>query len=92
MNSHMITLLSQLLMKCRTRQICLSSTDSGYLILQQETETTQVTKCPPLLYSQPAGLGRLAELLTGDVEHSADILADVRDFAFDACEVLLLLH
>ena len=30
-------------------------------------------------HSHPAEFGRLAELLTNDVEHCADILADVRD-------------
>ena len=44
------------------------------------------------LYSQPAGLGLLADLLTSGAERPADILADARDFGFDADEVLLVLH
>ena len=37
-------------------------------------------------------LGLLVELLTSGVEHRADILADARDFAFDAVEVLPLVQ
>ena len=33
-----------------------------------------------LLYTQPVGLGPPAQHLTTGVEHTADILADVRDF------------
>ena len=35
-----------------------------------------------LLYTQPVGLGPLAQHLTTGVEHTADILADVRAFFF----------
>ena len=62
------------------------------MILQEDTEISHVSKFPLLLYSQPAGLRLLAELLTSGVEDTADILADVRDFVFDAFEVLPLLH
>ena len=41
-----------------------------------------------LLCLQHSGL----KLLTSGVEHSADILADVRDFAFDAFASLSLLY
>ena len=34
----------------------------------------------------------LVELLTSGAEHPSDILADARDFASDAFEVLPLLH
>ena len=71
----------------------MSYTDSGDVILRQETETTRVSKFPHLLCSQPAGLRLFfVELLTSGVEHSADILAGVRDFAFDAIGVLPFLH
>ena len=56
--------------------------------LKQETETTHVSFFQLLLFSHPAVLRLLAELLTSGVDHSADIRAhvraDVRDFAFDA--------
>ena len=42
--------------------------------------------------SQTVGFGLLLELLTNDAELAADILADARDFAADAFEVLSLLH
>ena len=48
-------------------------------------------KFPLLLFSQPAGLGLLVETLTRGFEHSADILANVREFAFDAFDVMPLL-
>ena len=57
-------------------------TDSGNAILQQETETTHVSKLQLLLCSQPFGLGLPVELPTSDVEHSADVRASVRVFAF----------
>ena len=60
------------------------------MILPQETETTLVSNCQLLLYSQPAGL--LVELVTSGVEHPDDMLANARDFAFDAFELLPLLH
>ena len=60
----------------------MSYTDSGSAILQQETETTHVSKLQLLLYSQPFGLRLPVELPTSDVEHSADVRAGVRDFAF----------
>ena len=76
----------------RAHQICLSYTDSDNLILQQESETVRVSNVQLLLFSQPVGLGLLVELQTSGVEHSAANLAAVRDLAFDASEVLLLLH
>ena len=74
------------------RQTCWSFSDSDILILQQATEVTHVSKFQHLLHSQPVGLGLSVELLTRGVEHLADILADDHDFAFDAFEVLSLLH
>ena len=67
----------------------MSYTDSDKVILLHELETTNVSKCPHLLHWQPARLELIAELLTIGVAHSADILADARDVAF---EVLPLLH
>ena len=72
--------------------LCLSYTDSDNVILQQETETTHVSKFQLLLCSQPVGLGLLVELLTRGVEHTADILPDARNFASEAFEVLPLQH
>ena len=51
------------------------------MILQQETETTHVSKIPLLLYSQLDLLGLLVELQTSGVEHPADVLAPARDIA-----------
>ena len=85
----MITLnvaAAEFLMNFGTHQIYLSFTDSDTVILQHKTETIHVSICPLLLNSQPA------EIVTSGVEHSADILADARDFALDAFEVLPLLH
>ena len=62
------------------------------MILQQTIETTHVSNVQFLLYSQPVALGLLVELLTSGVEYPAEILADPRDFAFDAFEVQSLLH
>ena len=59
------------------------------MILQRDTSCLDF---PLLVYSQPAGLGLLADLLTSGAEHPADILADARDFGFDADEVLLVLR
>ena len=70
----------------------MSDTSSGNAILQKETETIHVSMFRLVLYSQPVGLGRLIELLTSGVEHPADIFSDAGDFAFDAFEVLPLLH
>ena len=67
-------------------------TDSNNVILQQQTETTHVPTFQPFLYSQPVGLGLLVEFQTSGVEHHADILADARDFSFDAIKVLPLLQ
>ena len=39
-----------------------------------------VSKCHPLLHSEPVGRGPIVELLTHSAEHPADILADARDF------------
>ena len=61
-------------------------------IIQRETETIHVSKCQVLLFSRPVERGLLVELLKGGVEHPGDIFADVRHFAFDACEVVPLLH
>ena len=69
-------------MNFRTHQICLSYADSDDVIVQQESETTHVSKFLLLLHSQPAKLGLHSELVTSGVEHSADILADARDFDF----------
>ena len=44
-----------------------------------------------LLNSPPVGLGLIGELLASGAAHPADILADARDFASDAFEVLALL-
>ena len=57
-----------------------------------ETDSTHVSTFPFLLYSQPVGLGLLVGLLTSGVEHPAGFLADARDFASDAFEILSLLH
>ena len=56
------------------------------MILQQETETTHVSKFQILPFSQPVGLGHHVELQTSGVEHRADVLADARDFASDTFE------
>ena len=48
---------------------------------QQEAETFLVS-----------GLARLVEIMTSGVERFADVIADDRDFAIDAFEVLPLLH
>ena len=75
-NVHAHVATVQFLMNFRTHQMCLSSSDSDHLILQQGTEKLHVSD---FLNSQPVGLGLLAELLTGGVEHPAGTLADARD-------------
>ena len=72
--------------------MCLSYTDPDNVTLQQETETIHVSNVQLLLRSQRVELGLLIEVLTSGVEHPADILAHARDFAFDAFDVLPLLH
>ena len=72
--------------------MCLSYTDSDNVTPQKETETIHVSNVQLLLRSQRVELGLLIEVLTSGVEHPADILADARDFAYDAFEVLPLLH
>ena len=78
---------AELLLNFQTHQICLSFSDSEKVIRQQETETIHVSMFTLLLYLQPVGLGLLVQLLTSGVQHSADILADARDFAFHAFQV-----
>ena len=67
-------------------------TSSDNVIRQRETETPHASDFQHFLYSRPIGLGLLVEILTSGAEHHAGILADVRDIAFDALEVLPLLH
>ena len=73
-------------------QICLLCTDSDNVILQQETETTHVSKLQLLFNSQLVDPGFLVEHLTSGVEHPAEIQADARDLDVDALEVLPLPH
>ena len=56
----------------------------------QSLIASHVSKFQTLLYSQTVRIGLLVELLTSGAEHRADILADARDFAFDAIDVLPL--
>ena len=67
--------------------MCLSYTEYDNAILQQVTEATHVS-----IFSTSTMLHSGLKLLTSVVEHSADILADVRDFASDAFASLSLLH
>ena len=91
-SDHVFVAHAEFLMNFRTRQICLSFTESDNVILQQATETIHASNFQHPLYSQPVGLGLLVEHLTSGAEHPTDILADARDLAFDAFEVLPLLH
>ena len=75
-------------MNFRTHPICLSYTDADTVILQQETKTIHVSNFELQLYSQPVGPGLLVELLANGVERLAGILEHVRNFAFDAFDVL----
>ena len=70
-NVHAHVAAAEFLMNFRTHQICLSCTDSDNAILQHETETTHVSRCPHLLHSEPAALGLYSELPTNGVERSA---------------------
>ena len=54
-------------------------------------QTIHVSNVQLLLCSQPVGFGLLVEVLTSN-KHPADVLADARDFASDASEVMSLLH
>ena len=83
---------AEFLMNFRTHQICSSTKDSDDAILLQETDTIHVSNSQLLLHLQPVGLGLLVELLTSGAEHPADVLANARDFAFNASEALPLLH
>ena len=63
----------------RTRSACRTQI---LMILQEEAETIRVTFFKTR--NLPVGLELPVELLTNDVEHPVDIVADAREFAFDA--------
>ena len=91
--NHVHVATAEYLINFRTHQICLSFTDSDNVILRQERETTHVSILKTSFSTRNLlDLVYFFELLTSGVEHSADGLADARDFAFDVLEVLPLLH
>ena len=87
-SDHALVDTAEFVMNSRKHQICWMCTDPDSVFLPPETDPLHVSKFPFLLYSQPVGLGLLVELLTS----GADVLSNARDFAFDAFEVLPLLH
>ena len=58
------------------------------MILQQEDDTIPVSNFQLLLHAQHVKLGLNVEHVTSGVEHTADILADVRDaLKFRCCSI-----
>ena len=67
--------------------LCLYCTKSDNVLLRQETDSTEVSKFQHLLHSQLADFDLHFELLTNGVEHLADFLVDLLDFAVDVVEL-----
>ena len=93
-NIEVITFLSQLLNFWLTFGRTRSACREQILIMRSfsKRQTTHVPTFQLLLHSQPLGFGLIVELLTSGAELSAHVLADARDFASDAFEVLSLVH